>query len=145
MPRPQVAPAVILGPQAEVGRLVPAVAGGGQRGDDLLEVALQRLALAGELIPEGMCEARPGLGLELVAGQVLRLEGERLVQVAFEVGGALAGDPVDEVERNVVNLGITESVHGAADVVRPRAALEHGKQPCVEALRADRHTIDTVS
>ena len=32
----------------------------------------------------GMCEARPRLGLELVAGEVLGLEGERLVEVALE-------------------------------------------------------------
>jgi hypothetical protein len=45
-----------------------------------------------------MCEASPRLRLELVAGEVVRLERERVVEVAGEVGGALARDPVDEVE-----------------------------------------------
>ena len=92
---------------AEVGRLVPAVAGSRQPLDDLLEVPLHRLGLARELIPEGMGEARPRLGFELVAREVIRPELERLVEVAIEVGGALAGNPVDEVERDVVKAGIT--------------------------------------
>ena len=89
-----------------------------------MAIDLQRVALAGELIPEGMCEARPGLGLELVAGQVLRIEGERLFQVAPKVGGALAGDPVDEVERDVGESGITKMMHGTSDVVLTGNAFE---------------------
>ena len=142
VPRPEVPPAAALGPPAEVRRLVPAIAGPGQRLDDVLEIPLQRLALAGELIPEGMCEPCPGLGLELVAGQVLGLEGEGLAQVTSKVGGALAGDAVDQVERDVVKLGITQSVHGAPDVVRGRAALEHGQQVQAEALCAHGHAVD---
>src|SRR5579859_3860935 len=127
--RPEVPSAGELGTPTEVRRLVPPVSGCRQCLDDLLEVALQRIALTGELIPEGMCEARPGLGLELVAGQVLRLQGERLVQVALQVGGALAGNPIDEIERYVVNFGITKSVHGTPDVGGRRAALEHRQEP----------------
>ncbi len=70
-------------------------------------------------------EAGAGLCLELVCGDVLRLEREGLGEVAFEVGGALAGNPVDEIERNVVESGITENVDGAADVVRSGNTLEH--------------------
>ena len=92
-----------------------------------------------------MCEARPGLGLELVAGQVLRLQGERRLQVALQVGGALAGDSVDEVERDVVKVGITKSMDRAADVGGRRAALQNREQARIEALRAHRHTVDTVS
>ena len=73
-------------------------------------------------------EARARLGLELVAGEVLRPERERLVEIAVEVGGALARDPVDEIERDVVEAGIAENVDGAADVVGLRAPLEHGEQ-----------------
>ncbi len=51
---------------------------------------------------------------------MLRLEGERLGEIALEVGGALAGDAVDEIERDVVKSGIAKSVHGAPDVVRVR-------------------------
>src|SRR5262249_37833684 len=82
-------------------------------------------------------------GLELVARQVLGLESERLAQVAIEVGGALAGNAVDEIERDVVESGITESVHGLPDVVRRRLPLEHLEQTRLEALSADgnaRHT-----
>ena len=67
-------------------------------------------------------EARTRLRLELVAREVLRLERERLGEVALEVGGALAGDPVEEIEADVVESGITKSVHGAPDVVGPARA-----------------------
>ena len=48
---------------------------------------------------------------------MLRLERQRLGEIRSEVGGALAGDAVEEIERDVVESGITESVHGASDVV----------------------------
>ena len=54
---------------AEVGRLVPAVAGPGQRLDDPLEVVLHRVGLTLELFAVRVREARSGLRLELVAGQ----------------------------------------------------------------------------
>jgi hypothetical protein len=53
-----------------------------------------------------MSEARARLRLQLVAGQVLRPKRDRLTQVTLEVGGALAGNAVDEVEGYVVKLGI---------------------------------------
>ncbi len=83
---------------AEVRRLVPAVPRAGQGRDDPLEVGLHRLGLALQLGPVRMSEARARLGLQLVAGQVLRLERKRLGEVGLEVGGALAGNPVEEVE-----------------------------------------------
>ena len=43
-------------------------------------------------------EARTRLRLELVAGEVLGLEREGLREVGVEVGGALAGNAVDEIE-----------------------------------------------
>ena len=127
---------------AEVRRLVPAVAGAGQRGDDALEVVLHRVGLPAELLSPGMGEARPRLRLELVAGQVLRLERERVAEVGFEIGGALARDPVDEIERDVVKSGITKMMHGAPDVVRTGNALEHAQQLRAEGLRAERHARD---
>ena len=121
-PDPQVVPraelAVALA--AEVRRLVPAVAGPGQRRHDLLEVALHRLRLASELLSVCVREPRSRLRLELVARQVLGLERQGVREVRIEVGGALAGDPVDEIERNVVETGITESLHCPPDVVRDR-------------------------
>ena len=75
---------------------------------------------------------------------MLRLERERLGEVALEVGGALARDPVDEVEREVVEAGLPERVHRAADVLRARAPLEHLQQVRLEALRAERHAVDAV-
>src|ERR1041384_2957139 len=86
----------------EVRRLVPAIAGFRQPLDDVLKVPLHGLRLTREFIPEGMGEARPRLRLELVARKVVRLERKGDVEVAGEVGGALARDPVDEVERDVV-------------------------------------------
>ena len=124
---------------AEVGRLVPAVAGAAQPGDDALEVVLHRVGLPGQLLSPGVGEARPRLRLELVAGEVLRLERERVAEVGLEVGGALAGDPVDEIERDVVKSGITEMMHGAPDVVRAGNTLEHLQQLRPEGLGAERN------
>ena len=85
-----------------------------------------------------MREARSGLRLELVAREVLGAERERLVDVGIECGGALAGDPVDEVERDVVESGIAKMVESASDVVRTGNTLEHLEQLRVEGLRAER-------
>ena len=46
--------------EAEVRRLVPAVARGRERVDDLLEVALHRVGLARELVPVGEVKRVPG-------------------------------------------------------------------------------------
>ena len=125
MARAQVALGLV---PAEVRRLVPAVARAGQALDDALEVALQVVALPLELGAVAMVKRVPGLGLELVAGEVLRLEREGLLEIGVEVGGALTRDPVDEIERDVVKPGITEMMHGAPDVVRAGDALEHREQ-----------------
>src|SRR5205809_3218725 len=115
--RPEVAPARQLLPHAEVRGLVPAVPGAAQRVDHALEIALHRLRLAGELLAVRVREPRSRLRLELVAGEMLRLEREGLVEVALQIGGALARNPVDEVEADVFESGITDNVHGASDVV----------------------------
>ena len=83
---------------AEVRCLVPAVAGSSQRRDHALEVVLHRVGLPPELRSPGMGEARSRLRFELVPGQVLRLEREGVTEVGGESRGALAGNPVDEVE-----------------------------------------------
>ena len=75
---------------------------------------------------------------------MLRLERQRLGQVALEVGLALAGNPVDQVERDVVEAGVAELVHRTADLVRRRAALQDVEQVRLEALRADRDPVDAV-
>ena len=75
---------------------------------------------------------------------MLGLERERLGEVALEVGGALAGDAVDEVERDVVEAGITESATARADVLGAGAPLEHREQVRLEALRAERDAVDAV-
>src|SRR5438445_3188627 len=108
--RTQIAPARVLRAAAEVRRLVPAVARAPQPLDDELEVRLHRLGLPSELGPVGVGEARPRLGLELVAGEVLRSECERFTEVRLEVGGALAGNAVEQVERDVVKSDITKMV-----------------------------------
>src|SRR5216684_6143398 len=120
--------------ETEVGRLVPAVAGTGQRLDDLLEVPLHRLRLAFELVPVRVCETRAGLCLELVVGEVLRRKRERLGEIRVEVGGALAWDPVEQVERYVVKFDITKSMEGASDGIRSGLPLEDFEQSRLEAL-----------
>src|SRR5205814_1041245 len=70
-------------------------------------------------------ESRPRLCLELVARQVLRRERDRLGEVALEVGGALARDAVDEIERDVVKSGIAKKVHRLPDDIGSRASLEN--------------------
>ena len=116
-----------LAGDAEVRRLVPAVPGRGQRLDDALEVPLHRLGLALQLRAPGVGEPRARLRLELVEGEVLRRERQSLREVVVEVGGLLARNPVDEIERDVVETGITQSMHGAPDVVRAGNALEHAR------------------
>ena len=66
-----------------------------------------RLRLPFELVAPGVREPCAGLGLELVAREVLRLEGERLREVCVEVGGLLARNPVEKIERDVVKSDIT--------------------------------------
>ena len=127
-----------LAGETEVRRLVPAVAGGGERLDDALEVPLHRLRLAHELVSEGVGEPRARFRLELVEGEVLGRERQSLREVAIEIGGLLARDPVDEVERNVVERGITKSMHRASDVVGSGNTFEHFEQPGGERLGAER-------
>ena len=142
---------VVVGPQvagavgaAEVRGLVPAIAGARQRLDDALEVVLHRLGLPLELVAVGVGEARPRLRLELVTGEVLRLERDRLGEVSLEIGDALAGNAVDQVEGDVVEACAAERPDRAADVVGARLPLERLEQVRLEALRAERDAIDPV-
>ena len=73
---------------------------------------------------------------------MLRPECERRLEIAVEIGRALARDPVDEIEREVVEAGLAKRVEGAADVVRAGAPLEHREQLRLEALRAERDAGD---
>src|SRR5262249_3115754 len=104
--------------------------------DHAFEIVLHRVGLTGQLRSVGMGEARPRLGLELVAGQMLRLERERLVEVRFEIGGALARDSVDEIQRDVVTTGNTQTVDSSPDVVRACEAVEPPEQVRLERLRS---------
>ena len=76
---------------------------------------------------------------------MLGLEAQSRREIALEVGGALPRNPVDEIEVDVVETGIAKNVDGALDVFPARAAFEHVQKCGVEALCAERHTIDTVS
>src|SRR5262249_11246210 len=113
----------------------------GQRLDDQLEVRLHRLGLPLELGSVVVREAGSRLRFELVSGDVVRLEGQGLGEVAAKVGGALAGDPVDEIEGDVVESGTTKRVDGLPDVVWSGNALEHLEQPWLEALGAERDPV----
>ena len=138
----QVTPAGVLGRTAEVRGLVPAVAGAGQPFDDELEVRLHRLGLPSELHTVRMGEARAGLRLELVRRDVLGLERERLVEVPLEIRLRLAGDAVDQVEREIVEPGLTQHLERAANVGRLGGAAERAQEPRVERLRAERDAVD---
>ncbi len=92
----------------------------------------------------GVGEARSGLRLELVAGQVLGLERERGLEVTRQVVVRLAGNPVDQVEREVVEAGFAERRDGGAHLRGARAALEHLEQVRLEALRPERDAVDAV-
>ena len=59
---------------------------------------------------------------------MLRLECEGVREVRLEIGGALARNAVDEIERDVVEPGITESMNRPSDVVGTGNALEHPEQ-----------------
>ena len=48
---------------------------------------------------------------------MLRLERKGVREVRLEIGGALARNAVDEIERDVVEPGITESMDRPSDVV----------------------------
>src|SRR5262249_4834735 len=108
---------VALAGATEVRGLVPAVTRTGQRRDDVLEVRLHRVGLALELRPVRVREPGAALRLELVGGEVLRLQLDRLREVALEVGGSLARDPVDQIERDVVESSITKKGDRAPDVI----------------------------
>jgi len=60
-------------------------------------------------------------------------EREGFGEVTCEIGGLLARDAVDEVDRDVVKTGITQSVEGAPDVVRRGNTVEDGEEPRGEA------------
>ena len=89
-------------------------------------------------------EPRARLGLELVAREVLGRERQGVREVRVEVGGALAGDPVEQVEGDVVETGITQSLHRAPDVLGRRPTLQHLEQMRPERLRAERDAGDAV-
>src|SRR5207244_8192353 len=75
---------------------------------------------------------------------VLWPERQGAVEVGLEVGGALAGDPVDEIERDVVTSGIAKMVERASDGVWLGNTFEHREQMRTEALRAERDAVDAV-
>jgi hypothetical protein len=142
-PVAQVVPGLAPGP-AEVGRLVPAISVRDQPLDYPLEIALHRLGLPHELVSVRMREPGSGLRLELVAGEVIGFQSESLVEIAFEIGGLLARDPVDEVHRDVVNMDITQMVDRSADIVRLGPALQHLEELRLEGLYAQRDPGDPV-
>ena len=75
---------------------------------------------------------------------MLRLERESLREVVVEIGGSLARDPVDEIERDVVEAGLAQGVYGAPHLVRRGLPLEHVEQAGLEGLCAQRHARHTV-
>ena len=70
---------------------------------------------------------------------MLGCERQRLREIELEVGGALAGNAVEEVERDVVEPSVAKKADGSPDVVGARPPLEHGQEMRLEALRPERH------
>src|SRR5439155_13385367 len=101
-----------------------------------------RLCLTTELVAVRVREPRSGFRLELIAREVLGPQRECLAYVGGEIGGPLPRDPVDEIQRYVVKLGITQMVEGAADVVRPGNSIKHVQQSGLERLGAERDAVD---
>ncbi len=75
---------------------------------------------------------------------MLRGECDRRREVGCEVVGALPGDAVDEVEREVVEPRLPKRAEGGAHGLGPGPALEDVEQVRLEALRAERHAVDAV-
>ena len=123
---------------AEVGRLVPAVARRGQTRDDVLVVILQQLGLPRQLGAVPVREARARLGLELVAGEVLGLERERLVEIAVELGAPHAGHAEEQVEREVGDARGAQARGRCAHLIGRRPPLEHRQLRRPERLRTER-------
>ena len=73
---------------------------------------------------------------------MLRAERDRLCKIEAEIGGALAWDAVDEIERDVVESGITQMVERGPDGLGAGLPLEHGQQLGLEALGAERDARD---
>ena len=69
---------------------------------------------------------------------MLGLERERLGEVPLEVVPGLAGNPVQEVEREVVEAHLTEVGGRATHVVGSRPPLENVEEVRLEALRPER-------
>ena len=64
-------------------------------------------------------------------------ERDRLREIGGELRRRLAGDAVDEVEREVVEAGVAEVAERALDICGRRAALEHFEEVQLEGLRAE--------
>src|SRR5581483_745257 len=78
------------------------------------------------------------LRLQLVAGEMLGPELDRVFEIGVEVCHGLTRDAVEEVEREIVEAGIAEERERAPYVRRLRTPLEHGEEVRAEALRAER-------
>ncbi len=73
---------------------------------------------------------------------MLRAERERFRQVGLEVALGLARDPVEEVEREVVEARVSRNVANApAHRLGPGPPLEHLEECRLEALRAERDAV----
>ena len=64
-------------------------------------------------------------------------ERDRSREIGRELRRRLAGDAVDEVDREVLEAGVAEVAERALDVRRRRAALEHFEEVQLEGLRAE--------
>ena len=110
--------------------------------DDQLEVRLHALGLARELGAVGVRESRPGLRLELVGGDVLGGERERLVEVACEIGGRSGPGCRRSGRARCCRIRHPAGGERASDVVGPSRRGRASEQLRLERLCAERDAID---
>jgi len=68
---------------------------------------------------------------------VIGAERDRVGEIGLEIGHRLAGNPVDQIQREIVEARVPQMRERAPHVLGPRAALQHPEQVRAEALRAE--------
>ena len=78
---------------------------------------------------------------ELVAGNVLRLQGYGLVDGGFPAGVRQVGKTEDKVQAQVLKTGLPHQAHGLQGAFRRVAAVHPPKERIVKGLDAQAHAV----
>ena len=141
LPVLQVVPGLIAQP-GEVGDLILEEAeapGGLHRG----EIHLRLLLVPREArrLPPGV-EGRALLHLQAVAGEVLGRQGDGGLQVPLPTLQGLVGQAVDEVQGEVIELGLPGGVHRLADLVHGMDPADLPELGVVRRLHTERDPVE---